>query len=397
MKKNTVNRVLMIIMVALLLSGTDVYAWGPDRPTYPMDTMITYPVFNSFTDNPTIGDERDFVRIGEITKEKTDLVNEVEIVPGHQYLVYIYFHNNASAEYNLEDYDRVGIARAVRLASSFTKIITPGEKGTVTATITADNTDPLAVWDEAYYTTTSSKVYLHYVDGSAKIYDSWQTDGNVLPDSLFSVEGTLLGLSGLNGVVPGGVDYHGIVSYVIQADELKGSIEKCVFKKGEDVKVSNLEADEGDELTFELIIKNEGSVPLTHAVIKDSIPDGLKLIPDSVECWVNDSKLTADPRDDLFKGGVSFEKIETGNIVRLIYRAEVICERSSEKTELKSDATLVYDSNLPSGDTDTSSVFVTIDRSTVDLTGIAFVVFGLLGVVIAVIITWRLVRKRKHG
>ena len=35
--------------------------WGPDRRTYTMTTPAKYAVFNSITDNPNYGDERNFV------------------------------------------------------------------------------------------------------------------------------------------------------------------------------------------------------------------------------------------------------------------------------------------------------------------------------------------------
>lgn len=50
---------------------TDNYAsvilagWGPERPLYSLQETADHAVFNSMTDNPAIGDERDFVRIAE--------------------------------------------------------------------------------------------------------------------------------------------------------------------------------------------------------------------------------------------------------------------------------------------------------------------------------------------
>ena len=75
-------------------------AWGPERDTFTMENPATYPTFNSITNNPTIGDERNFVRVGQINADVTDMTDEVEVLPGHQYLVYIYYHNNAASNYN---------------------------------------------------------------------------------------------------------------------------------------------------------------------------------------------------------------------------------------------------------------------------------------------------------
>ena len=97
-------------------------AWGPERTTFTMEKPASYPTFNSITNNPTIGDERDFVRVGEIDAKVTDLKNEVEVVPGRQYLVYVYFHNNASSTYNDKAHNNVGVALKTRMSSSFSTV-----------------------------------------------------------------------------------------------------------------------------------------------------------------------------------------------------------------------------------------------------------------------------------
>ena len=63
--------------------------WGPERPTFTSETPATYPVFNSITDNATIGDERAFVRIAERYSENT-LTNDLEVEADKQYVVSIY-------------------------------------------------------------------------------------------------------------------------------------------------------------------------------------------------------------------------------------------------------------------------------------------------------------------
>ncbi len=334
-------------------------AWGPERAKFTMETPATYPVFNSITNNPTIGDERDFVRVGQINADVTDLKNEIEIVPGRQYLVYIYFHNNASSTLNSAAQNRAGVAMVTRMASSFTKVVTPEDKGVITGTITADNTNPLAVWDEAYFTTKSKKVLLSYVEGSAKIYNNWQTNGQVMPSNLFSTEGTLIGLSGLNGVIPGCEEYHGIVTYVIQADELSGSVEKTVSKDGKTFAKENKAVQPGDELTYKLTVKNTGDVALTHLVIKDSLPEGLEFVPGSVEYWANNSTVKDKLPDSLVSNGFSFNTVGTGNTMYFTYRAKVSENVACKGTELKNEATLIYDSNLASGDSVTSAATVT--------------------------------------
>ena len=126
------------IMFAGIFNANIALAWGPNRTTWTMNNPADYPTFNSITDNPTIGDERNFVRVGEINAAVTDLQDEVEVIPGKQYLVYIYFHNDASKTYNDAAHNRKGVAMNTRMSTTFDNIITPDQKAKITATISAD-------------------------------------------------------------------------------------------------------------------------------------------------------------------------------------------------------------------------------------------------------------------
>ncbi len=347
---------------ASLLGLTSVSAWGPERSTFTMQSPATYPTFNSITDNPTIGDERDFVRIGEINADVTDLKNEVEVIPGRQYLVYVYFHNNASSTFNDSAHNHSGVAVQTRMSTSFSTVLTPSSKGKVTATITASNSNPASVWDEAYFTTTTEKVLMHYVSGSAKIYNDWSANGSVMPSSLFTEEGTLLGLNTLNGVIPGCEEYHGVVSYVLQAEELGGSIDKTVSKDGENFSES-VSAAAGDEITFKLAIANTGDVALTNATIKDILPEGLTLVPGSVSLRANDSTTTDQLSDNILGTGYNLGTIGTGNTVYITYKATVNGEFDCTGTELANSATLTYDSDTTSGDIRTDSATVVATKT----------------------------------
>ncbi len=196
------------------MAGMPVQAWGPNRPTYTNEKPADHAVFNSITNNAAVGDERDFVRIEEKSSGRP-YTSEIEVEAGKQYEVYIYYHNDASATFNDKAHNYVGIARDVRLASSFPHELKAGERAAVTGKITSTNTNPAAVWDEAYVTA-KEDMTLHYVTGSAKIYNSHETNGSILSTSLFSSAGTFLGFKELNGVIFGCDEYSGQVVYTIQ-------------------------------------------------------------------------------------------------------------------------------------------------------------------------------------
>ena len=65
------------------------------------------------TNNPKVGDERNFVRIKEVGQ--TGYVDSAKIVPGKEYEVYTFFHNNASSSLNTAEHGHKGIARFVKL------------------------------------------------------------------------------------------------------------------------------------------------------------------------------------------------------------------------------------------------------------------------------------------
>ncbi len=365
MKKLSINHKLTGATLAVGLSlafFANASAWGPERTTFTMEKPATYPTFNSITNNPSIGDERDFVRVGEIDADVTQLKNEIEIVPGRQYLVYVYFHNNASSTFNDSAHNHSGVALGTRMSSAFSTVLTPSEKGKISATITANNTNPGSVWDEAYMTTKTDKVLLHYVAGSAKIHSDWKASGTVMPSSLFTPEGALVGLNALNGVIPGCEEYHGVVRYVLQAEELGGSIEKSVSKDGTTFGEStNLAPNE--EATYKLTIRNTGDVALTNATIKDVLPAGLTLVPGSVQLYANESTTPEPLSDNIFNTGYNLGTIGTGNTVYITYKVKAGPDFDCNGTELTNKATLTYDSDKATGETKEDTTTITVKRT----------------------------------
>ena len=352
----SIVKIIFTTIVASLTLATGALAWGPEeRPTFTMESPATYPVFNSITNNPEIGDERDFVRVGEINAEVTDLKNEIEVIPGKQYLVYVYIHNNASATYNDSAHHNSGVAVRTRISTFFPTVLTPSEKGKISATITADNSNPLSVWDEAYFTTKTSKVLLSYVEDSAKIYNrkDYATNGSGMPSSLFTETGALVGLNALNGVMPGCEQFHSVVTYVVEAKELSGSITKTASK-------SAIAVDE--EVEFKLEIKNTGDIALTNATVKDSLPEGLTLVPGSVYLSANDSTTKDQLSDNLISTGYNLGRIGTGNVVYITYQAKAGTDFDCNGSKLNNIATLVYDSEESSGDTNTASASIIVRK-----------------------------------
>lgn len=218
-----IKAILIAATAAVLMQP--VYAWGPERDTYTNAKPASTPTFNSITDNATITDERDFVRVAEVNEDNHFVwTNNLSVEPGKEYAVMIYYHNNAASNLNDEAHDYIGIAKNVRVSSMFPQTVDEGEKGKVYVEITSDSTTPEAVWDEAYFLC-DTKVKFTYVEHSATIYNGCATSGSELADTeLFSSTGALLGADELDGVIPGCTEYSGQVMYRLRAESVSEPI-----------------------------------------------------------------------------------------------------------------------------------------------------------------------------
>lgn len=219
MKKKILGLATVALSLGMVLGGAPVSAWGPERPTYTMANPATKAVFNSITDNAAIGDERDFVRIAEVDSGKP-FTSELILEPDKDYIVMIYYHNDASATFNDAAHDRVGIAQNTRVMSFFPEKLNKGQRGKVDGMITAERTDPESVWDEAYITAREA-ITLNYIEGSAVIRNQKASNGTLLSKDLFTDAGVLIGTNKLNGLMPGCDEYAGQVYYRIHTTAIE--------------------------------------------------------------------------------------------------------------------------------------------------------------------------------
>ena len=214
--------IIGIIMLCAMLCSGKALAWGPDRTTYTNEAPAPYAVFNSITDNVVIGDERNFVRMREADSDEK-FRDEVEVEPGKEYEVFIYFHNNAATNTNETGY---GVATGTRVASTYPVMLNPGDQGLVSGFIYwnyVTPTDPEnaidgKVWDEAYITTKTPNLSLRYKAGTAVIHNGGEADGSGLPTKLFSEDGAYIGYNKLTGIIPGCTEYSGYITYTLVAE-----------------------------------------------------------------------------------------------------------------------------------------------------------------------------------
>lgn len=242
------KRIILGVFVTIsyiFLSLQSVLAWGPERPTYTMENPADHVTFNSITNNSAIGDEREFVRIVD-KAAGGKYVTEMEIEANKDYEVYIYYHNNASRTLNDKAHNYKGVAYNTKLATDFPSKLAAGERGQVYASISSPTATPEKVWDETFITA-KEDMTLHYVTGSAKIHNSWDTNGAIVPTYMFSPEGTYLGMNELNGMIFGCGEFSGHIIYTIRTKSANDDVKE----KGADNQENTLPDQETTKKTAE--------------------------------------------------------------------------------------------------------------------------------------------------
>ena len=198
-------------------ADSPIEAWGPrGRETFTYLEGSPYPVFNSLTDNPSLGDERNFVRVREAGTD-APFSDNADIVPGRKYEIFVYYNNNARAELNETG---EGVANNVRLSIAFPNRVYAGEAALVKGTISSTNSFIDTVFDSAFLHA-SETIDLHYITNSATIHCSGSANGKHLNDqALLSKQGVLLAYyDNYWGVIPGSFEYAGFVTFEIATEK----------------------------------------------------------------------------------------------------------------------------------------------------------------------------------
>lgn len=267
---------MAILSVSFISLAT---AWGPDRPTFSINSPATYVTFNSITDNPAYGDERNFLRLKEASASSSTYSDETTIVAGKEYEAYVYFHNNASATFNDASHNHLGIARNTKMRIAMPGVLKAGQRTGMTGYISADNANPGTVHDDTFMTS-ETDVVLRFLPGTANIYSWGSVDGQQLSDSIVT-DGVLLGYNSLDGNLPGCHEFAGYVKFRFKAVAPDFSVTKQVSEAGKNKWTDNVSAKPGDTVDFLISYKNTGTVQQDNVVIQDTLPQGLSYVAGS--------------------------------------------------------------------------------------------------------------------
>jgi uncharacterized repeat protein (TIGR01451 family) len=372
MVRRTTRQILPVAVLSLgaaaLLPLQDVSAaqgWGPERPTYTWANPADHVTFNSITDNDRIGDERNFVRIRKTTE--STFVDEVDLEVGGEYQVMVFFHNNADASLNKKENNYVGIAEQVRMRIAMPSELTANSYATIKGIITAKNSSPESVWDEAY-AKTKKKVLLRYVQGSAVIHSEGDVNGSAIDaTAMFGDYGVWLGYKKSQwGVLPGCSQYSGYVTFNFKVDEVNFKMDKEASKDNKETySGGTLTVAPGENIDFRINYENTGTLDQTAVVFHDVLPNGLNYVANSASYTAsykpNDGKISMGAAGaDIFSNGVNLGNTVAKDKLSVYYKVKV----ADDKTIFPCGDTPVYNNAsvvTPNG-TGTDKVKIVVHR-----------------------------------
>ena len=246
---------------------------------YSINDDIKYPVFNSVTDHPIFGDEREFIHIRKCGDK--DWKREIELEAGKQYEVEVFFRNDGNPEYNSSKHHNSTVAFLTRVSIDVPSYMSSNSNlaTELTARIMWDPYRQKRKDSIALLNNSKKPLKLHYVVGQAKIINKWKANNRILASSLFNYSGTLIGLNELQGVIPAGDDYSGYIRFYIdvERDIDDESIEmiRQASLNGKDWNENNICAKVGECISLRTIIKNSATENLAGALYTEQIQDKL--------------------------------------------------------------------------------------------------------------------------
>jgi uncharacterized repeat protein (TIGR01451 family) len=307
---------IVAVVAAVITVPAALLAWGPDRKTFTIDNPADHVTFNSITNNPNIGDERNFVGIREVGSNNT-WYDTMDVKEGKEYFVRLYVHNNAATSLNASG---EGIAKDVKaivnLPTNTAKSIQ------VNGFINSSNATPREVYDHATFT--SNKDFnLSYVSNSLKYENNAGTFN--LPESIFTSNGAKLGYDKMDGSIPGCFGFSGYVTFKVKPQIAKTTdftLQKKVSKHGAAQWVENYDAKPGETVDFLLAYKNTGEVQHNNVTFRDTLPKGLTYVPNSTT-WSNASNKNVKTSDNIISTGINVGAYAPGANAFTVFSAKV--------------------------------------------------------------------------
>jgi uncharacterized repeat protein (TIGR01451 family) len=300
LKKPAIMTTIVTALFAVaLIPLTSADSWGPIRETFTYESPSDHVTFNSITNNPDWGDERNFTVVKDLgtapvndgaTAAGSGFGDTAPAVAGHTYMVKMLVHNNASQNLNLEA-TNTKVTSVLPTSTATGDIVFQGRVSADNCGIT-DNSQagtPCMFYDEAYLTGATGWVSVNYVPGSARYYNNispFSAGGFTLNDSINTTGGALVGYENMDGDLLGCSQYLGYATFLItvEADQPSFTLDKYVRLKTDDNSepwTKEITAQPGDEVEYQIKYNNVGTDDQTGVIISDLLPTGVDYVDDS--------------------------------------------------------------------------------------------------------------------
>ena len=339
-------------VVAAVMVPLAIYAWGPSRTTFTMEKPATYVTFNSITNNPNHGDERNFLSVRDTDKSEWDSANKngwtdiINLQEGHTYEIQMYVHNNASANLGL-------VATNVRAHMNLPVMdSTYGKQFQVNAFLWSDNARPQEIWDNIVL---KSNRAFHTKVVAAK-YTTNKGVFDLNQDELFGSSGrgtgALLGYDKMDGNIPGCMQYAGYITIKFEP------VFQVVPAPAYDVEktVDKTTAKPGETINYTINVKNTGNVNLTNVKVTDKLP-----------AYYSEAKETVTSKNgstgSIVKGGeITLAKLNVGETatIKISYTIKGAEQLECGETIIKNKATGTTDQDQTEDNNNNNEVTTTV-------------------------------------
>lgn len=375
--KSKVSKKLLIALIGLLVFGgltaivkAEFYPnrtpFDYNKPCNPDDDnpydrcgSLTGPVFNSFINTPSYGDERAFLDARRSDQTASGSYKNVlnDVTDGSREVVLrTYVHNNANTSTNESG---LGVAKNAKVRVA----LPTAESQTLRARsyISADNANPALVEDTVDLVG-GQDFKVEYIPGSAILYNNGPfKNGTQLNDSIVTT-GAQIGYDNLNGNLPGCFDYVAVVQIrvriiVKETSNLKFS--KQVRLAGTKEWKKEVKAKPGDTVEWLLTTDAIGVAPQNNIIVRDVPAPNTELVPGSVK-WIDAVQNAVQNDKPLFDGGINVGNYANGGGFYIMFSSKINGDFKECEVRVRNLAYVKSDSTSEIGDD--ADVVITKDK-----------------------------------
>lgn len=271
------------VLKDLFLSDEEGEGWGDSsggRASYTMadvnsDVLGKSITFNTVADG-RVGNEKNFVAARRSNTSDSWSADEISVEDGEIYTICLYVNND-----NPNGTETI----ASDVCSFFSLPTNVNTEHHVIGYLNSENSMIPYYWDDVVLLS-DEPVYLEYIDDSAS-YTNYKL-GEVKIDNETITSGIPLGFDKLDGNIPGGYDFCGIVTIDVMVH--KSVTAKLAMKtrlKGTTKWKEVINANVGDEVEFQIEFQNLKAETVEDIMIRDVLPDNIEYVEDSTYLYTS--------------------------------------------------------------------------------------------------------------